>query len=329
MRLRAKTWTAFGACVVCGAMLLAWMTTVMLELERAEASARAHAAHEVALGGALWQMDGWLLPILAEEAQRPTSDYLAFNPVHDAYTNLLGKLSPGDVLTPSPLLSFRSEWFPLHFQVDADGEVTSPQVPLGNQLDVAQSQATPIAVDDKRELLHRIKELVSPSKLIARCSVGNDNLPEQQLRMEQTATDGAETVTNYSQRAQATTPARQKMAWAATASDNDTTVVNPSSAAALVPLWLDDPSRGAYLVFVRRVMAQGRPLFQGVLADWSKLSAALLAAIGDAGIAHGARLVRVDQPDPERVAHLLTVVPACLEATPPPVVMRRWTPGQK
>jgi signal transduction histidine kinase len=326
MRRGVGTWTVFGACAACGVALLAWLTAALLQLERAEAAARAHAAHEVALGSALWQMDGWLLPILAEEAQRPVADYVAFPRVEEAYSNLLGKLSPGEVVTPSPLLSFRSEWFLLHFQVDAQGRVTSPQVPVGNELDVAQTQAEAQPVEDKRALLERVRPLVSPAKLFGLCSTGVANLPEAQIKdVQQLEGDGVSV--NYNLRAQATTPARQKVKWLSQELAPQAPPAGPH-AGSLVPMWVHDAALGDCLLFVRHVSVQGQRVFQGVLADWTKLSATLLAKIADTSLRGCARLVRVDQPDHSRLAHMLTVVPARLEATAPPVELPRWTPGR-
>jgi signal transduction histidine kinase len=93
-------------------------------------------------------------------------------------------------------------------------------------------------------------------------------------------------------------------------------------------MWLDDPGHGERLIFVRRVASGGRQVFQGMLADWARLSASLLAAITDPGIAGSARLRRVDEPGAGMTARMLTVVPAALEAAPPPVALPRWTPGR-
>ena len=51
---------------------LAWITAVVLSLERAELTARANAEHQEALRLALWRMDSWLAPRLATEGGRAT-----------------------------------------------------------------------------------------------------------------------------------------------------------------------------------------------------------------------------------------------------------------
>src|SRR5690606_25252048 len=285
MRRRRATWTVFAACVVIAAALLAWITVSIVRLEAREARAQARADHEAAVGTALWQMDGWLLPLLAEEAQRPPADYVAFRSLPDAYTNLYGKLSPGAVMTPSPLLTWRSDLFPLHFQVDDDGTVTSPQVPLGTALDVAQSQAPPSQIEGKRALLQRMSALLTPKRLSVGCSAGVAALPERQIAVPGSFLD------NYEQRAKVTGPARN--VWNAQNVAESAPQGSAAVGTPLVPMWLDDPAGGDCLVFVRRVQFGDRAVFQGVLADWPTVAAGLLAAITDPEVREGARLVRV------------------------------------
>ena len=129
MKSRRSWWVIYGACaaLVMGALL--WITVVVIHLERSEVEARAEARHQEALRLALWRMDSWLAPRLAREAARPYYEYSSFYPQQRAYTRLLNEIEQGEVLTPSPLLSFQSDYFPLHYQVAPDGELSSPQVP--------------------------------------------------------------------------------------------------------------------------------------------------------------------------------------------------------
>ena len=47
------------------------------------------------------------------------------------------------MLVPSPLLGFASSNILLHFQLGLGGQITSPQVPAGNQRDLAESGYVP------------------------------------------------------------------------------------------------------------------------------------------------------------------------------------------
>lgn len=325
------TWGVFAVCVGCGAGLLAWLTATMLRLERAEVEARAHAQHEIAIGAALWQMDGWLLPLLATEARRPVTDYQSFNPIAVAYTNLFSKLTPGEVVAPSPLLELRSPYFLLHFQIDGGGKLTSPQVPEGNALDVTQSQAGAPQFEAQRTLLESLRRVLTPVKLDACCSVGTAALPEVQIAQQNADNPGSESAwtSNFQQRAQFASQARGQIEAPTTGSASP---LAPTLAASepgqLVPMWIDDPRGGERLAFVRRVTMGDDRLFQGVIADWDALRRAMIAQISDPAIAASARLHRVDRPNAVNQPHLLTVLPALLEVAPPTIDMPGWSPAR-
>jgi signal transduction histidine kinase len=93
-----RVWLVFATCVagLLGAMV--WISLTVLRLERAEQQARAQAALEENTRLALWRLDSALIPLLAQEAARPSSSSEA-----------------------EPVL--------LHFQIDPGGEVTSPPAP--------------------------------------------------------------------------------------------------------------------------------------------------------------------------------------------------------
>lgn len=143
---RRATWFVFGACVAIVALVLVLITWQGLRLERQEQRARAQAEREEAVRLALWRMDSLLTPIIAREAGRPYFHYRSFYPAERAYTRMWQPVGPGDVLVPSPLLDFGAGdgeagrgLVLLHFQVEPDGAVTSPQAPTGNMLDLAES----------------------------------------------------------------------------------------------------------------------------------------------------------------------------------------------
>ena len=129
MKSRRSWWLIYIVCAAVVAVTLAWITIVMLRLESAERSARAEMEHQESLRLALWRMDSWLAPRLAREAARPYFEYLPYYPQQRAYTNVLNPVTPSEVLAPSPLLTFESNIFLLHFQLTDDGVLTSPQVP--------------------------------------------------------------------------------------------------------------------------------------------------------------------------------------------------------
>ena len=137
MKPRRTFWLLYGGASLLVIAALVWVSAVVLRLE-------ARAQHEQLVRLALWRMDGWLGKRLQTENARQYFEYQPFYPQRRAYNNLLGEIAPGEVIVPSPLLTFRSEHFLLHFQLDpAQGRVTSPQAPEGNWRDVAEASYVP------------------------------------------------------------------------------------------------------------------------------------------------------------------------------------------
>ena len=68
-------WWIFGGCAAAVVLAMAWITAMVLQLERGEGYARADAEHQSTLRLALWRMDSWLAPQLAREAARSYFEY--------------------------------------------------------------------------------------------------------------------------------------------------------------------------------------------------------------------------------------------------------------
>lgn len=139
--MRSPGWSSLvflaGVLAVFGA--LGWVTFHALRLEKAEQVARADAKHQEKVRLALWRMDAMVAPILAREAARPYFEYRSFYPADTAYTRLLSKVAPGEVLVPSPLLQPSDPFVKLHFERLPSGETTSPEVPSGRYKELADS----------------------------------------------------------------------------------------------------------------------------------------------------------------------------------------------
>ena len=139
-----------------------------LDLERAEAKARRQAALEENLQLALWRMDSALAPLMAEESARPYFTYSPLYPAERAFTNMFAEIQKGDVLMPSPLLTFTSPQIRLHFQYGPDGRLSSPQVPAGNMRDLAETRYLSPELDrSSLAPARRARRLVSRKDLAA------------------------------------------------------------------------------------------------------------------------------------------------------------------
>ncbi len=309
-------------------LALVWITVTVVRLERAELRARTEAAHQEALRLALWRLDSWLAPLLAREAARPYFDYQPFFPQQRAYTAVLDPIEPGEVLTASPLLSFESEYFSLHFQMAPDGGLSSPQSPCGEYRDLAAdaylSEAQLIA---NSETLDSINSLVTPQQMqacVAAADVATGEIGEGRpipLRAPQQRAQWAEQAQQEKNR-QELSKRRGNVRQAITAGRKDLAdgplgYEDSVIVGTLVPFWSNDTGGGVGLIFTRSVRIGDQQYFQGFVCDWSALRDALLEQITDLFV--DARLVPVHglPRDNDSVGTMLATIPVALDVSQP------------
>lgn len=141
---------------------MGWLTVKALELDRAELQARQQVELEEKVSRALWRMDVFLSPLLAEEAARP--EFL-YKPVLAILPAGKGK---GGEKTISPLLAEPPEFVLLNFELAADGTLTSPQSPCGPDEAWARSNgARPATMDAATQRLKELSGSLSHGDLLA------------------------------------------------------------------------------------------------------------------------------------------------------------------
>lgn len=146
----------FALCLGLAAPALAWLTLQVLALDRAEALAQKRAALEEKVNLALWRMDTFLAPLLAQEATRPT---YAFQPFYAAPGSPRGGNGHAAPSVPSPLLRQRPEYVRLHFQAFPGDRWTSPQAPPGDVQELAAQHALAAATLHENEArLQRLQD---------------------------------------------------------------------------------------------------------------------------------------------------------------------------
>ncbi len=327
MGARRRSWLsiyALGAALTLGALF--WISVVVLDLERSERRALAAGRHQETVRLALWRMDSWIGPQLFREVARLPLEYGSYTPQNRAYTKILNRIEPGEVLVPSPLLTFESEIIRVHFQVDRDGW-TSPQVPTGNWLDLAQGDD--LLAEEQllrgRRALSELARLTDYADLDRRLSGAEANfnglfveqtgevLAQQQNDVESQQWFAVDNVRERQERAINVHQTQNPMT--APVFKNDGLLQGApdlSASSPLVPVWLEGDDSTPLLCFVRRVRSTGGDLFQGFLADWEKLEDALLGRVAD--ILPRARLeAAVDaSPEEDHEGLLLATVPATL-----------------
>jgi signal transduction histidine kinase len=294
---RARSWwTVYAACALLAVAALGWITHLVIGLERAEASARAEAEQQANLRLALWRMDSFVGPLIAREAARAFYEYQPYHPQEQAYTRVLATLDPGSILAPSPLLTFHSDAIRLHFQIDAHGAWTSPQVPQGNELDLAQgTYGLDARMEERRLALASLSSRTDRSTLaallarnesalvsltdeswIAQCQVLG--APEQ---AKGASDDIARNSVELTQRARQVAEINAgNPSWAQTPSDASSTAAVVRTGP-LVPIWLAGPEQPSELLFLRRAVGGSVDLLQGFLVDWGVLSSSLQDQVRD------------------------------------------------
>ena len=331
-RTRRRWWfiyVALSALVLVG---LAFLSKLVLDLERAELCARCEVDHQASLRLGLWRMDSWFGPQLARESSRPFYEYQPYFPQERAYTKLLSEIDPGEVLSPSPLLTFRSDLIRLHFEIDAGGAWSSPQVPTGNHLDLAQETLlAPERLAASRAALAALSARVFRADLLPRIAQAERTL---EACLAPPAADGAAgggeqrdvqvAEQQLLERKELALRAKSQLnaqgAKYADLGERASWMARDAGAIAagpFVPLWLEAPPGTPELCFVRRVRGGGDELIQGFVAEWERLAEALLAEVRD--LFPGARLVphREESRPHAGSGPLLATIPARLEVAAP------------
>lgn len=122
---------AFVACLAVVLAAMAWVSVVVVSLDRRDAQTQRQAELQENVRLALWRMDSALNPIVAQEQSRPFQEYQAFYLPPLALDASYRPIVSQQVRLPSPLLTRPPAFVRLHFQIDAAGRLASPQVPEG------------------------------------------------------------------------------------------------------------------------------------------------------------------------------------------------------
>lgn len=316
---------AFGAAFTLCA--LGWISLEVVDLERRERGAREEQRRAEALRLALWRMDSWFGPQLSAEVARLPREYEAYTPQSEAYTNLLNQIAPGEVLVPSPLLTFQSEVIRVHFEVDEQELWSSPQVPESNSLDLAEATGCvlPATMEIDRGALGELSAATSYAELLARLGGAESSLnrlaggrsssgPQQLAGVSGTNLKEQTLRTQVVQQTQLSVEQQDNdLPWIAARPQRRTGEKLRSSP--LVPLWLEGPD-GVLLCYGRRVHGSGESVVQGFLADWPRLRVALLALVED--LLPNADLVPLTDPEepPDDEGRTLASIPVRLEPGP-------------
>ncbi len=332
MKSQRLLWGVYTVCAGVVLLTLVWVSVMVVRLEGAERDARAEAQHQEVLRLALWRMDSWFMTRLAQESARPYFEYQPFYPQARAYTRLLYQIEPGDIMTPSPLVTIHSEYIRLHCQMSPQGALSSPQVPVGDMRVLAGSEYLDDAtIDSSQATLNLLRQILGRD-MVATCVAANE-AEEIKAEVNDLLQPQAAPAPGASFRAFAAAPqkalseqefSKRKGAYrqnidAASESqqialDADSDERQAVTIGSLLPSWISNHTSGddPELLFMRRVMVDNAEYFQGFLCNWPELRTALLNEVTD--LVAGATLTPIvgATPDERAWGSRLATVPVSL-----------------
>jgi len=325
MKRLGSVWLIFGLCVTLAVAAMAGVGATALALERAEAKARRQAALEENLQLVLWRMDSAMAPLIAEESARPYFAYSPLYPAERAFTCMFAEIEKGDVLVPSPLLTFFSRQIRLHFQYGPDGRLSSPQVPAGNMRDLCEARyLPPEKIDRASERLEELGHLVgrdalasalSAEELSPIASAGAAQAFEQQLQRSQQSQQSRSS-NEFLMRSRNAKLAQSAAPAAALPLAARSTV----SQGPLEAVWV-----GPALLLARRVRVEEGTFLQGCWLDWDVIRSDLIDTAADLAPHASLEPVRAvsGQPQARMLASLpVRLIPGPTTAEPEPW----WSP---
>jgi signal transduction histidine kinase len=318
MKRLGWVWLIFGLCALLAAGAMARVGDTALSVERAEARARRQAALEESLQLALWRMDSALAPLMAEESARPYFTYSPLYPAERAFTNMFAEIEKGDVLMPSPLLTFTSPQIRLHFQYGPDGRLSSPQVPAGNMRDLAENRyLAPEAIERAARRLAELAAIVNREHLAAALVVDD---PMLQAQANPTEAYGPMSQSRSSQEYMMRSRSSKLAQSAPPAEAQPLSTRSTVSQGPLQGVWV-----GSALLLARRVHVKEGVFLQGCWLDWDVIRGELLERAAD--LLPGANLEPVSGQVGSSPTRMLASLPARLApGTVPAEPELLWSP---
>ncbi len=335
---------------------MSWLTIKAIELDRAEALARRQADLEEAVGRALWRMDVKMMPHLAREAARPYGAYSPLMTAAGATTN------DWTSALLSPLLTDRSEFVLVNYQVEPGDIWSSPQAPTDTIRTFAcASGVSPDLMTSCSSALSELQAVVSYDKLdeclpldpdISNDRYGNPKLISnsivsldqvaqveevEQIQSQQRVVPQANRgysrggpSNDYENRDAAMNRYAQQAAVEQVLNYNTRNFNNPAAAVATADLETAGVSQpiwvGDQLLLARRAGVGERVVIQGCWLDWGEIKTALIDEVSD--VLPGVSLEPVADPSQAQVGRMLATLPVQIVTNVPVDGAVTWTAMQ-
>ena len=314
---------AFGLALAVVLAAMGWISAEVLRLDRAQTEARRHALQEENVRLALWRMESALSLLVAQESGWPYFAYAAFYTPERVYTNFMSsggtyyEVAPGEapdrMLLPSPILTQASPYVLLNFQFGPGGDLTSPQVPTGQQRGLAEAgnttaEAIGRAASRLADLGARVRTDALAAALPLKPLAGPAPSAVELAAVQ--APDGQQAMGQQRERNVQEQKARFQNVESLNAMAQMQLISNPWTPGTvqqgpMTPLWLD-----GVLLLARRVTVEGREYVQGAWLDWPAIRTWLLDSVKD--LVPHADLVPFPGGAAEEGERLLAALPARL-----------------
>lgn len=334
-----QIWLAFVVCAAVAFAAMGWLTMQMLDVDRQLVAAQAEADLEQQISIALWRMDTKLAPLIAEEVARPPSFF--------SFWQFLTNEDPLAWQQPLPTIPSARDNVFLNFEVTAEGQWNSPQVPETGQEKLANQYGMSPAEITKRQLeFSFLCQQVPVEELIAKLPEQPlpqaQALPTQQTEPSYFIANSAPSKISKSQQTkdgnylQARSKRYQDIAQQelqkqrggygeeygqqteSATFDKFSNILDRANNTPIVenvsrPVWV-----GENLLLARRVMRGEKISVQGSWLDWPNIKAELLTETE--GEIPGADLVPVHDLETAEPEHMLAGLPVQLVVAPAPIV---------
>ncbi len=332
-RSRKNWWPMFFVCAALVVAAMTWISLSFLQMERAQQDVRAQQQFQELQRLALWRLDSYFYPLLTRESARP---YFEYSPYHSEGGP--PGTEAGTVLSPSPLLSAPAETVPLYFQIDAEDQLTSPQVPIGGFRELAEGTCHPgDTIEQSVQRLNRVRAAIhlptvrqrvaaaeqaeseilgDPSRSSLPSVLIKRDLPDPQMEWNARAKNAFETKNQAKASLERLTGGSQVTAAQAIFQVLGDQGLSEPHYGSLVPIWLGDEQRE--LSLIRRVVVDESEILQGMLLDWPRIRNQLQREIED--LIPGATL------EPVLAANRFED-PTALTLASMPLVLRAEAPG--
>ncbi len=176
-----QIWTIYFAILLLTSAALIWLSVQINESDRLREEdrvetelARREAELQERVNSALYRMDWWATPLIAQESSRPYYWYLPFYSAElEPSRGKIADEAPAELdrKVPSPLLTSKSEFVTMHFQITEDNQATSPQVPVGESFEMAiRSGVHATAIDENRILFAQALDFCNYPTVLSCCT---------------------------------------------------------------------------------------------------------------------------------------------------------------